>query len=72
MFLLNATFEAVGAALAWHGAMSSYDQGTAASLALGWSALWACECVGYYIRVGDRLSAGLAAVRAAGAVVWVL
>lgn len=71
MQYVNALFELVGAALAWSGWFRSKRSAPSeVRLALGWSALWGCSCVPYYLSVGDRLNAALAAVRAVGLVLW--
>ena len=69
--LVNALFELVGCALAARGAMCERVHGSA-RLALGWSGLWALQCVPYYLSVGDGLNAWLAGARALALLVWVV
>ena len=69
--LVNAVFELVGGALAARGMLSS-EAPLGARAALAWSALWALQCVPYYLSVGDQLNAGLALLRALALAMWVL
>lgn len=60
MAWVNVVFEVVGAFLVLRAL-----KGCPVEDVLGWSALWAIECVPYYLSVGDTASAAAASVRAA-------
>lgn len=68
----NALFETVGAFLAWRSvllALETPPQGVSIAM-VAFSALWAVWCFPYYRAHGDKLSASVALVRAAGCLVW--
>lgn len=75
MNLLNASFELVAALLAWRSVQELRQAGCASGVywpQFAFSALWAVECVPYYLTHGDTWSAGLAAVRCAGLATWTM
>lgn len=59
MTWLNVYFEVVGAGL-----VTAALFGWPIGRAVGWSAVWAVESIGYYLSVGDTASAVVASVRA--------
>jgi len=69
---LNACFEFCGALLAWRSAgLAKLERpaGVAPSM-VAFSALWAVECVPYYLEHNEYLTAVCAGVRCAGHVLW--
>lgn len=72
--VVNGSFEIVGAVLAWHSVvLVCVAQPAGVSwFACAFSAVWAAECVPYYLAHGDRLSAAGAVVRGTGNAVWSL
>lgn len=69
---LNALFELVGACLAWQNADAArHTRPAGCSPALiAFSALWAVECIPYYLAHQDLNSALLASLRCVGHVLW--
>lgn len=70
--VVNACFELVGAMLAWQNADAArHTRPAGCSPALiAFSALWAVECVPYYLSHSDYDSALLASLRCLGHVLW--
>lgn len=69
---LNACFELVGACLAWQNARAAKLErpaGVAPGMVV-FSALWAVECVPYYIAHAEHVTALLAGMRCAAHVLW--
>lgn len=69
---VNAVFEATGALLAWRNVQHvRVERPSGVSPALiAFSALWAVECIPYYLAHGDWLSTVGAAARCLANVVW--
>lgn len=72
MNYLNASFEAVGALLAWYNVwlVAHTPPAGVSWMAVAFSAVWGLTAVQYYRSHGDKLSAWGAIVRAAGNLVW--
>lgn len=73
---INACFEAVGAVLALRNLLSGLRAGPAIGRGVYWpmlafSAVWACECIPYYVSHHDVWSCAGAAVRCAALLAWV-
>jgi hypothetical protein len=69
---VNACFELIGALLAWRSVveiMHTPARGVYWPM-VAFSALWAVECIPYYLAHGDALSASLATLRGAGLATW--
>lgn len=74
MNVINASFELVGALLAWHSvalACAAPPSGVSPFM-IAFSALWAVECIPYYRSHGDRLSTVGAAARCLAHALWCL
>lgn len=71
---INTLFELLGAALAVHNVLQATKlKPTGVSYAMvGWSALWAIECVSYYRGHGETLSACCAVVRSLSSALWLV
>ena len=70
---LNASFELVGALLAWRSVVELQRAGAPSGVywpQFAFSAAWAVECVPYYLGHGDWASAVCAAHRCLGLGVW--
>lgn len=70
---VNATFELVGALLAWRSVVELQRAGVAQGVywpQFAFSAAWAVECIPYYLAQGDGASATCAGFRCAALVVW--
>lgn len=69
---VNLLFEVVGALLSWYNVRTSWDtppQGVSVSV-IAFSALWAVECIPYYLGHDEVFTAVAAGARCAGHLVW--